>query len=374
MQCGCEIYYRSRLDVIICKMAGLDAGPSPGAAINTLFTVEPKLLEDNPEVLLCCLDTCRVPLRFSGVSCLEIVTRRCHIAVPGDPPNVRRLCLMPDRNADTMFAGVPSPVKLRIKSSSTIKFNLSRDANKEEAQGTLLWEFEMLPTNRTALKLPLITADIPDLPDDVDLQPVDPSLLHPDLCNCQKSTQSPTVIVDMEPDMQSDHLSGALQDIQLSEEESDGSDENEDSGGDTDTEEQDGQTQSGQIFRVAGCTWQTYYQDALDACSTLRQEGKEVETRAVFETDNLHDKNAIKFEVFVNDSWQIVGHCPGPKIPKLTRAMKKGDVTDITLNRLRLEYCPPAQKNLYKAYVKIVKKGSWEKDSVNYKYNSVIST
>ncbi|CAH1240895.1 Hypp6175 [Branchiostoma lanceolatum] len=50
------------------------------------------------------------------------MTRRCHIAVPGDPPNVRRMCLTPDRDLDSVyvFAGVPSPVKLRIKSSSTI--------------------------------------------------------------------------------------------------------------------------------------------------------------------------------------------------------------------------------------------------------------
>ncbi|XP_035699276.1 uncharacterized protein LOC118431936 [Branchiostoma floridae] len=281
---------------------------------------------------------------------------------------------MPDRDGDRMFAGVLSPVKLRIKSSSTIKFNCSQDANMEEAQGTLLWEFEVLPTDRTALKLPLITADIPDLPDDVDLQPVDPSLLHPDQCNCQKSTQSPMVIVDMEPDMQFDPLSETLQDIQLSGEESDGSDKNEDSGGDTDTEERDDQRLSGQIFRVAGSTWQTCYQEALDACSTLRREGKDIETRAVFERDNIKDKNAIKFEVFVDNSWQIVGHCPGPKIPKLTRAMKKGVVIEITLHRLTLDYCTPAKKNLYKAYVKIVKEGTWEKDSVNYQYNSFIAT
>eukprot|EP00058_Branchiostoma_floridae_P007898 XP_002593386.1 hypothetical protein BRAFLDRAFT_70844 [Branchiostoma floridae] len=119
-------------------MAGPGAGPSPGAAINTLYTVQPKLLDHNPEVLLCCLDTRRVPLRFSGVSCLEIVTRRCHIAVTGDPPNVRRLCLMPDRDGDRMFAGVLSPVKLRIKSSSTIKTGCDHSRQHVASFGALM--------------------------------------------------------------------------------------------------------------------------------------------------------------------------------------------------------------------------------------------
>ncbi|CAH1228988.1 QRSL1 [Branchiostoma lanceolatum] len=122
------------------------------------------------------------PTRFSGVSCFELVTRSCHIAVPGDPPNVRRTCLMPDRDLDSVFAGVSSPVKLRIKSSSTINFNCSKDAGKTLARGTLLWETGMLPTDSssTAFNLPPLTADTPANP----LFEMD--VPHPDQCCCQK--------------------------------------------------------------------------------------------------------------------------------------------------------------------------------------------
>ncbi|KAI8511818.1 hypothetical protein Bbelb_109180 [Branchiostoma belcheri] len=108
-------------------------------------------------------------MRFAGVSCIQITTRRCHIAVPGDPPNVRRMCLIPDRDVDSMFAGVTSP------------FNCSEDVNKQEVWGTLLWEVEMLNTDRTAINFPPVAADIPDdLPHGMEFQTVDLSLPYVD--------------------------------------------------------------------------------------------------------------------------------------------------------------------------------------------------
>ncbi|XP_019613815.1 PREDICTED: uncharacterized protein LOC109461810 [Branchiostoma belcheri] len=358
-------------------MASAQGGSAPGAAINTLFTVKPKILEDNPDVLLCCMDTYKFRIRFSGVSCFEIATRRCHIAVSGDPPNLRRLCLIPDRDLGGVFAGVPSPVKLRVRSSSTIKFNCSEDVNKQEVWGTLLWEVEQLHTDKTAINFPPVAADIPDdLPHGMEFQPVDISLPYVDKCNCLKPIQSPQlplILVDMSRDMHDpDPVVDALQDFHLSEDESDDSQEQD---GNTDNQsDDDDRTLSGQIFAVAGSTWQACYQDALDKCSALRRDGTDVETRAAFEPNNVKDKNAIKFEVFVENCWQVVGYCPGTKVPKLTRAMNKGDVTEIAVHKLQLSYCAPAKKNLYKAYVKIVKKGTWERDSLNYKYNSVIVT
>ena len=41
----------------------------------------------------------------------------------------------------------------------------------------------------------------------------------------------------------------------------------------------------------------------------LRANGENVEVRTCFESDNLRDKNAIKFEVLYFAAWHIIGYC-----------------------------------------------------------------
>ncbi|XP_035667161.1 uncharacterized protein LOC118409893 [Branchiostoma floridae] len=358
-------------------MAGSGDGSIPGAPVNTVFTVEPKLLQDAPEVLLCCVNTHQFPIHFSGVSCIEVVTRRCHIAVPGDPPSVRRLCLMPDRNLDSLFAGVTSPVKLRIKSSSTIDFECSKDADRQQARGTLLWDTEILPTDYAASILPAVTTDIPaDLPYETDIQPVDPNLPYPDHCNCQmsESVQSPPILCDMQTESQLDPLVCSLEDLHFSSDggESDDQDLNAESEEDEDTDNHAASRMSGQIFSVVGSTWHTSCQAVLDKCEKLRREGEDVKVQLAFEPTNIKDRNAIVFEMFIENTWQIVGYCPGPKVPKVTRAMRNGTITEIVMHKLTHAYCFPAKKFMYKVKVKIVKRGSWEGDATDYRFNSVI--
>ena len=52
-----------------------------------------------------------------------------------------------------------------------------------------------------------------------------------------------------------------------------------------------------------------------------RRAKKTVQVRAKFEPDNIEDKNAIKFEVLLDDTWYIIGYCGVKKIPKLHKGL-----------------------------------------------------
>ena len=65
------------------------------------------------------------------------------------------------------------------------------------------------------------------------------------------------------------------------------------------------------------------YQESLIKCVECKAKGENVGVRACFETDNLRDKNAIKFEVLYFAAWHVIGNCSVEKIPKLTKALIK---------------------------------------------------
>ena len=47
--------------------------------------------------------------------------------------------------------------------------------------------------------------------------------------------------------------------------------------------------------------------------------------------NNIEDKNAIKFDVYFDDSWHIIGYCGVNKIPKLRKAMKGKEIKSLSL-------------------------------------------
>ena len=53
--------------------------------------------------------------------------------------------------------------------------------------------------------------------------------------------------------------------------------------------------------------------------------------RACFKTDNLRDKNGIKFEVLYFNAWHVIGYCCVEKIPKLTKAIRRRELSSCKL-------------------------------------------
>ena len=112
-------------------------------------------------------------------------------------------------------------------------------------------------------------------------------------------------------------------------------------------------------FKVKGSFFQERYQQALLKCDAAKRQKQPISVRVEFEPDNIQDKNAIKFEVYFNNDWHIIGYCDVRKIPKLGKAMNA-----------RREWITWQSKFSFYACESIVKRGQWEKDNHNNHYNS----
>ena len=58
-----------------------------------------------------------------------------------------------------------------------------------------------------------------------------------------------------------------------------------------------------QYFPIKGAAWEARYQEGLKLCSSKLLHKEEVKVRAKPETGNIWDKNAIKFEAFLDAEW-----------------------------------------------------------------------
>ena len=64
------------------------------------------------------------------------------------------------------------------------------------------------------------------------------------------------------------------------------------------------------------------------------------------EPDNVRDSNAVKFMVFHNENWHIIGYCAVNKIPKLKHALHQNEIHSISLDSLKRTYAY-REKNCY---------------------------
>ena len=79
-------------------------------------------------------------------------------------------------------------------------------------------------------------------------------------------------------------------------------------------------------FVVIGSWQEGRYQNALAICMWRRSANKELVFKVEHEPDNIRDTNALKFMVFHNEKWHIIGYCGLNKIPKLKRALHRNEV------------------------------------------------
>ncbi len=91
-------------------------------------------------------------------------------------------------------------------------------------------------------------------------------------------------------------------------------------------------------FVVVGSWQEQRYQGALARCMWRRSANKELVFKVEHEPDNVRDKNALKFMVFHNEKWHLIGYCGVNKIPKLKRALHRNEVHSISLDSLKRTY------------------------------------
>ena len=126
-------------------------------------------------------------------------------------------------------------------------------------------------------------------------------------------------------------------------------------------------------FAVKGSFWEGRYQESLIKCLERKAKGEIVGVRACFETDNLRDKNAIKFEVLYFNPWHVIGYCSVEKIPKLTIAIRRGELSSCKLKYVKRKWIQPINAFRYYAAVCVTKEGQWDRNDPKNKYNSVLT-
>ena len=156
-----------------------------------------------------------------------------------------------------------------------------------------------------------------------------------------------------------------------SREESDNDEENHQGAHHEQTEEPDQQTL--EYFPVVGSNWEMRYQEGLQKCYHMQVKKLKVELRVEHECDNISDCNALKFEVFSDGQWFIIGYSGKKKIPKLTRVLYRRQVVSLELCYLRRIYFPVISDFRFTVGMNILKMGRWEKDDYNIRYNSSIA-
>ena len=108
-------------------------------------------------------------------------------------------------------------------------------------------------------------------------------------------------------------------------------------------------------------------------CVERKAKGENVGVRACFETDNLRDKNAIKFEVLYFAVWHVIGYCSVEKIPKLTKALRTGELSSCKLKYVKRKWIQPINAFRYYAAVSVTKEGQCDRNDPKNKYNSVLT-
>ena len=81
---------------------------------------------------------------------------------------------------------------------------------------------------------------------------------------------------------------------------------------------------------------------------------------------NKRDENAIVVKALLR-VWIPTGYIPAPKVPKVTDAMRKNEITSVVLNNVIYKYI-----YAYFAKILLLKRNRWLPNNVNYEYNDPI--
>ena len=130
-----------------------------------------------------------------------------------------------------------------------------------------------------------------------------------------------------------------------------------------------------EVFEVVGSCHEKRYQDALAEVQHSMSSNDTVPVRAEYDSTNSQDFNAIKVEGYLGDEWQILGYVKKQKIPKLTSAMRQGELTDC-----RFAKRPAYKLNAYNSgkngltcELIITKRFRWDRNDKHYSYNQDLS-
>ena len=86
---------------------------------------------------------------------------------------------------------------------------------------------------------------------------------------------------------------------------------------------------------------------------------------------NKRDENAIVVKALLG-VWKPIGYILAPKVPKVTDAIQKNEITSVVLHNVIYKYISACKSHRYFAKILLLKRNRWLPNSVNYEYNDPI--
>lgn len=199
-------------------------------------------------------------------------------------------------------------------------------------------------------------------------------------CNCTKFPHLGDVIVSSRDDTES--VSQHLQNLDLgsesnSEDEVSEFEEQERSSEDSEDNDGDNVELFTETMNLKGSSYHSSFQTHLRQCKDVLMKKEAVTVRLHFEPTNRRDENAIVVQVKLAQSgseelWNPIGYIPGPKVPKVTNALRNNQVQQVTVKNVFYQYVPPINDFRFFPSVAVSKMGGWPQNKEDYKYNEKI--
>ena len=139
----------------------------------------------------------------------------------------------------------------------------------------------------------------------------------------------------------------------------------------TDEEQDHDEEQFAEIVLTKGTTFHGQFQEALHACKQLMLDEHTPELSLSPEPVNKRDESAVAMKALLG-AWKPIGYIPAPKVPKVTDAMRKNEITSVVLHNVIYKYIFECKGHRYFAKILLLKRNWWLPNSVNYKYNDPI--
>lgn len=86
---------------------------------------------------------------------------------------------------------------------------------------------------------------------------------------------------------------------------------------------------------------------------------------------NKRDENAIVVKALLG-VWTPIGYIPAHKVPKVTDAMRKNEISSVVMNNVIYKYIHACKGHRYFAKILLVKRNRWLPNSIKYEYNDPI--
>lgn len=249
----------------------------------------------------------------------------------------------------------------------------------EESKMAVVWDFEHIGAMTAAV------CAVPPEEKPADDLVIVPRLMFSEVtCNCTKFPHLGDVIVSSCKN-DTENVAQSLQNLDLDSESGseEGMDDNESEEEelhdmtDQNTEDAGNVEMFSETMNLKGSSYHSSFQNHLRQCKELLMKKEEVNIRLHFEPTNRRDENAIVVQVKLCDSsgeklWKPIGYIPGPKVPKVTIALRNEEVKVVTVKNVFYQYVPPINDFRFFPSIVVSKLGRWPQNKKDYQYNEKI--